>query len=114
MNLVLRIILLIGALWMLAYVARSVRASKMKAETSFYWIAFSVLLVLIGVFPQAIIWLAKEIGIESPVNFVFLSVIFLLILRIFSLDRKLDKLQSQFTRLIQQYAIDHREEGRKE
>lgn len=114
MNWPLRIALLAGAVWLLFFVWRSVRGSRMQAETSFFWIAFSALLVLLGAFPQLIIGIAHAIGVESPVNFVFLCVIFLLILRIFSLDRKLDRVRNQMIRMTQQYAIEHREEGKQE
>ena len=108
MTVTLRVMLLIGAVWMLFYVVRSVRKSRMKAETTFYWILMAVLLVVMGAFPDLVFRAAQAIGIESPVNFVFLLIIFLLIVHLFSMDRKLEKAKHQLTQLTEQYAIDHR------
>lgn len=78
----------------------------MSAETSFYWIAFAALLVLMGAFPGIVFWVTDKIGIESPVNLVFLVILFLLIVHVFSMERKLEKAQHQLMQLTQQYAID--------
>ena len=107
MTITLRVLLLLGALWMTTYVVRAVRRSRMKAESSFFWIFTVSLLVLMGAVPEIVFWAAGAIGIESPVNFVFLIVIMLLIIRLFSVDRKLEKAQHQLTQLTEQYAIDH-------
>ena len=109
MPLTLRLLLLAGALWMLVFVIRSVRKSRMSAETSFYWIAFAALLVLMGAFPGIVFWITNRIGIESPVNLVFLVILFLLLVHVFSMERKLEKVQHQLTQLTQQYAIDKKE-----
>ena len=110
MSLAMRILLIIGACWMLTFVLRSVRRSRMRTEESFFWIAFAVLMVILAAFTDIIGTLSGWIGVESPANLIFLMVIFLLILKIFALDRKAAKLQHQLTELIQRKAIEGAQE----
>ena len=111
MPLMLRIILLLGAVWLLSHVLRSVRRSGMKTTDSFSWIALAVLFVVLAVFPHLLIALAKWIGVDSPANLLFLLVTFLLIIKIFSMDRKIAKLQQQMLEMVQRTAIKECEEG---
>lgn len=110
MPLMLRIILLLGAVWLLSHVLRSVRRSGMKTTDSFSWIALAVLFVVLAVFPHLLIALAKWIGVDSPANLLFLLVTFLLIIKIFSMDRKIAKLQQQMLEMVQRTAIKECEE----
>lgn len=105
MALSLRIILLLGAIWLLFYVLSSVRRSRMRTVDSFFWIAVAVLFVVLGIFPGLVIGLSKCIGVESPANLLFLLVVFLLIVHIFAMDRKIAKLQHQLQEMVQRTAI---------
>ena len=110
MSLTLRILLLLGAVWVLTYVLRSVRRSRMKTADSFSWIALMVFFVVIGAFPGLIITLAGWIGVESPANLLFLLVVALLIIKVFTMDRKISKLQHQVLEQAQHAAIMECEE----
>lgn len=105
MSITVRVLLLIGALSSFVYVFLNIRKSKMKAEEAFFWIGTAGLLVVLAVFPGFATWLSWVIGIESPANLVFLVVIFLLVMKIFLLDRKLAAMRHQMTELIQNTAI---------
>ena len=61
---------------------------------AFFWIVFSFVLMVIGVFPGIAMFFAKVVGVQSPVNFVYLVVIFLLLLRTFMLTIRM-KIQSK-------------------
>ena len=52
----------------------------------------------------------------APINLIYLLVIFLLLLKVFVMDRKMAKIQYQLTELTQRLAIDrlNREEKEKE
>ena len=109
----IRILLLLGAVATFAYVYRNVHKSKMKAEDYFFWIGMAGVLVLFAFFPGILVGLSRLIGIDSPANLVFLLIIFLLLLKLFSMDRRLDTLQHQMVHLIQKMAIYQLEQEEK-
>ena len=106
MSTALRLMLLAGSIWTFCYILRSVRESKMRTQDSFFWIVFTVALVILGVFPGVAGALSDLVGVESPANLVFLTVIFLLVVKMLSMDRKISKLQNQVITMTQKNAID--------
>ena len=110
MSWAMRVILIIGSILTTVYVLQRIRKSKMRTEDSIYWLLFSVILVLLGIFPGIAIAVSSWIGVQSAANLVFLVVIFLLLIKIFSQDQKISKLNSQITQTIQTIAISQDEE----
>lgn len=105
----MRIFLIIGSLMSCAYVLRRIRKSKMKMENSLFWIFFSVILVILGLFPGIADWFAGLLGVKSTVNLVYLIIIFLLVIKVFLQDQKNAKTEAQIIYLTQTYAIDKEE-----
>lgn len=101
----LRCVLIVGAVLTCAYVLSRIRKSKMKPEDSVFWLLLSAVFVLMGIFPAIPFAISDLLGFQSPVNLVFLVVIFLLLIRIFIQDMKMAKLQNQVTSLAQTYAV---------
>lgn len=75
----------------------------------FFWIVFSFVLMVIGVFPGIAMFFAKVVGVQSPVNFVYLVVIFLLLLRTFMLTIRISFLEEKVKNLIEEIAIRENE-----
>lgn len=107
MSIPVRLVLLIGAVFMLLYVARGIKKTKFKAQETFYWLLLSVVFVLLSIFPGVVEWFSVKLGVATPVNLIFLVVIFLLIVKIFTMDRKLAKTEHQLTEMTQKIAIDN-------
>ena len=110
----MRILLLLGSVLTAVYVLRKVRKSKMRTEDSVFWLLFSLILVVLGVFPGIAIHVSEWIGVQSPANLVFLVVIFLLLVKVFMMDQRISRLQQQVTRIVQRVAIDELEQQEKE
>ena len=66
---------------------------------------FPAALVILSVFPGIATWAAKMLGVQSPVNFIFLAVIFILIVKIFSLSLRISQLDTKIRTLTQEIAI---------
>ena len=109
----MRILLLLGSVMTAVYVLRKVRKSKMRTEASVFWLLFSVVLVLLGLFPEIAIGVSAWIGIQSPANLVYLVVIFLLIIKLFLMDHQIAKLQDQLIHVAQHIAMEELEEEKK-
>ena len=105
MTITLRIILLLASLLSAAWILLNIKKAKVRIEDSVFWIFFSVVLILLSVFPDIVIWGAKITGVQSPVNFVFLTIIFVLLIKLFRMTIRLSQLDSKIQTLTQSLAI---------
>lgn len=87
---------------------KRIRQSKLKIEYTIFWIGFSAVLVLMGVFPGIVSWIAHALGFISAVNMVFLVIIFILIVKLFFNTLQISALENKVDSLAQQIAIDRK------
>jgi hypothetical protein len=106
MNVLLRILLFLFAMGSLFFILKKVRNSLVQIENAVFWILFMLWLVIISIFPGIVIYISGLIGIESPANFVYLCIIFLLLIRVFNLSLQLSKFQYQIQQLTQIIALE--------
>lgn len=100
-------VLIIGSVLFCIYVLRKIRYSKFKIDDSIFWICFSFVLILVSIFPEILTVGAEKLGVVSPVNFVFLIMIFLLLLKIFLLSRNVSELEDKLKQLVQKIAKEN-------
>ncbi len=101
------IALIVGCVFTAIFVLRKIKKSQFKIGDTLYWLFFCLFLLLMSVFPKAIFWVSDLIGFESPSNFIFVAIIFLLLVKIFLLDARVSKNEDKLTKLTQKYAIDN-------
>lgn len=102
----LRVILLIAAIGLVVFLLHSIKKSKMSIEDALFWMGFSFLILLMSIFPEIPSFLSDAIGFMSPVNFVFLFFISVLIIRDFLSNRRISQLENRVKELTQQIALD--------
>lgn len=90
---------------MFLFITNSVRKKRIQIADSIFWVLFSFLIMIIAIFPQIAISLSELIGIASPSNFVFLCIIALLMLKVFTLTATVSKLQHRVNELAQEEAL---------
>ncbi len=105
MTLTLRIVLIVASIFVVFYTIRKIRKSQLNIDDSVFWIGFSVMLLIMSIFPQIVTFFTQLLGIASPVNFVFLFVIFLIIIKLFKLAIDLSITKHRLNHLIQRIAI---------
>jgi len=108
-NLTLRVLLISGSLFTLVFMLYRIRASKAQIKDSVFWIFFSVLLLAFAVFPGVTRWFSLRLGFQSPINFVLLAVIFILVIQLFFLSMKISRLDAKLRELTQRIAIDRKD-----
>ena len=86
-----QILLLISSIIILLFIIRQVSKNKVNIRYSVLWIIFSCFLILISIFPGIIYSLNDLLGIQTPVNTLFLLLIFILFCLSFYLFIKLSK-----------------------
>jgi len=105
MSIYLRVVLLIAAIFTFIFIARKLKKAQLQLSDAFFWIMFSTVLVILGIFPQIGIFFAELLGVISASNFIFLVVIFLLIVRSFLQTIKLANLENKIVNLTQEIAV---------
>ena len=105
MSLVLRIALIAVSFLVIVFVIKKIRCTQLYIDDAIYWIAFSVMLFVLSLFPQIAIGASKLLGIESPANFVFLFVIFVVMVKLFHLSIELSVQKHRLNRLVQKLAL---------
>lgn len=106
MSVGVRSILILFSVLTIVFIIKKIRQSKLQIEYSLFWIGFSIFLILISVFPQIVYWFTDLIGIQSPVNFVFLVIIFILIMKNFMMTIELSQLENKVKELVQELVVN--------
>ena len=106
MPILFRLLLLFISIVTLFFMFKKIRNAQIQIGSAIFWIIFMLGLVLVSIFPGVVIYISYLIGIESPANFVFLSIIFLLLLKMFSLSLLISKMQYQIQQLSQIIALE--------
>lgn len=111
MTVILRWVLIIVSILLTFFVLRKIRQSKVKIEDSIFWVMFALMMVVFSIFPGLADILSDFVGTYSTSNFIFMFVIFILLVKVFFLSLKISQLESRVTELIQQLALDRKEEA---
>lgn len=107
---IIRILLIIGAIALLFFMIKKIRQSKVKIEALIFWLAFAVLLVFMGIFSPVVYWISGVFGFQSPISFVFLMIIFILIVKNFFMTIQISQLEHKVDELTQRIAIDRKDD----
>lgn len=105
MTVMLRTVLIISSILTLLLIIRRIRQSKMQIEDSLFWVGFSIMLIVFSVCPHLVYYLSALVGTMAPSNFIFLFIIFIMLIRIFSLSIRVSHLESKIKDLVQEQAL---------
>ncbi|MCD7966459.1 MAG: DUF2304 domain-containing protein [Clostridiaceae bacterium] len=111
MTVILRCVLIVVSILLTFFVLKKIRQSKVKIEDSIFWVMFALMMVVFSIFPGLADILSDFVGTYSTCNFIFMFVIFILLVKVFFLSLKISQLESRVTELIQQLALDRKEEA---
>ena len=110
MSIVLRILLIVASVSVFFFVFKKIRKAQLNIDDSIYWILFATFLLVLSIFPNLVVWIAYWIGVDSPANFVFLCVIFLLIIKLFQVSIELSVQKHRLNHLVQKLALLNRQQ----
>lgn len=83
-----------------------VRNQKMKEKYAALWLIISFIIIILVIFPKLLDWLADAVGIETPVNLLFLLAIIMLIGVALHLTQALSKMGEDTRILAEKAAIN--------
>lgn len=108
MTIMLRIVLIAASLLTTAMIIRKIRQSKAQIEDSVFWVFVSAVFIIFSVFPRTADFLSRMAGTYSTSNFIFLFVIFLLLVKVFSLTLRISQLETKQKELVQRIALEEK------
>ena len=91
-----------------AVVLTRIRKAKMQIEDSVFWVLSAMLFILLAAFPPLIYRLTEFFSVQSPANLLFLLVIAILFMKVFSLSLKVSLLEEKLSSLAQSVALRER------
>ena len=108
MTLVFRVILIVVSLFTTYYILKRIRQSKLQIEYAIFWILFSGVLIVFSLFPWLVSMFTRMIGMQLPVNFIFLLFIFVLMVKLFFMTIELSTLANKVKDLTQELALEEK------
>ena len=102
-------LLIFGAILMTYFIMKKIRQSKLQIEYAIFWIIFSGILLVFSIFPFLVAMMTRAIGMELPVNFIFLLFILILILKAFFQTIETSALENKVRNLTQRLAIEEKD-----
>lgn len=110
MSMILKVLLIVFSILTGFTVMHRIRKAKMQIDDAVFWVVFSLGLIVLAVFPNLVYILTDITGMQSPANLLFLVIIFVLIVKIFSMSVKISILESKLSKLVQNEALKEHEE----
>ncbi len=107
---IFRIILIIVSLLTMSFMLRKIRQAKVQIEAAMFWVIVALILVVFFLCPAVADACARLLGIYSTPNFLFLFMIFLLMVKVFSMTLQVSQLESKQKELVQKIALAQKEQ----
>lgn len=105
MSITLRVVLFFAAIITAIWILRKIYQCKVKLGDAIYWVCMAVLLAIFGIVPESAYFFTKMLGIQAPVNFIFLFMLAVVIEKLFTLSIKVSQLEDKITVLSAEVAI---------
>lgn len=99
----------LGIIFIMLVVAGSIvhflRRKRMDFRYALAWLFVDIVIIILAIFPQAMVWLSEILGVASPVNMVLFVGLCLALVVIFSLSMSVSRLADKVRKLSQEIAI---------
>ena len=109
MSPIFRVLLIVVSLLTTFYILKKIRQSKLQIENAIFWILFAGVLIVFSLFPWLVSMFTRLIGMQLPVNFIFMFFIFVLLVNMFLMTIELSALENKVKDLTQELALEEKE-----
>lgn len=113
MSTTLRVIVLLISILTFLYVMKRINKAKVQIGDAIFWIFFSIILLIFGLFPDIIYHLQVVMGIADSTNCLFFLLIAALLVKVFGLSIKVSQLENKLVELVHTYGIENSEDPKK-
>ena len=108
----LQVILLIVLILAIGFIVSEISKKKIDFKFGIVWIVISLVLILFTIWNGLLIWLTHLVGIATPINFLYLLAILLLVWIVYSMSKTIALLQEKIKRLSQELTILRKDSAR--
>ncbi len=105
MGLKLQMFFIIASIVTFIFVIKKIQKHGLNIDDAIVWILWSIVLLIVSVFPSIPTWISKELGFMSTSNFIFCLFIFFLYIMLFNQTTQISKLKEKQKELIQKLSI---------
>ena len=106
MTIPIRILLIVGAVAVFAAVLRAIKRKRIQMEDAIFWVVSSFLLVIVAIVPGILYFFSDLLGFQAPINFTYLVIIALLLVKSFMSSVEISRLKAKLNTLAQDIALD--------
>ena len=106
----LRVLLVLGSIFTAAFILKRIRQAKVQIEDCIFWLFFAAFLLLLSIFPEVASWVSRLLEFESPINLVYLLIIFVLLVHQFSMTVRISQMDFKLRTLAQKVALNERDQ----
>ena len=96
---------IVSAALILVVVIELLRRRHLRERHAIWWIFAGLLALIVGIFPETLVWASDLVGVEVPTNLVFFVSIAILFLVCLQHSSELTKLESKTRTLAERVAI---------
>ncbi|MGN7189005.1 DUF2304 domain-containing protein [Microbacterium enclense] len=93
------------ALVILAIVIWLLLARKLREKYAAMWLVIGMAVLILGIFPQLLLWLTSALGVQVPANLIFALAIVLLLGVTLHLSWELSQAEDEIRRVAEEAAI---------
>ena len=105
MNIRIQIIVAVIVLIALCVIVNMIRKKRLELRYALAWLIVGVGILILDCFPNLITWLAKKVGIASPVNMLFFFGFCFSLMIIFVLTISVSRMSIRIKQLAQELAL---------
>ncbi|GAA3205533.1 DUF2304 domain-containing protein [Microbacterium terregens] len=97
-SIALAVLILVGVIWMLL-------ARRLREKYAVLWLIIGLAVLILGIFPQLLLWLTETLGVQVPANLLFSLAIILLLGVTLHLSWELSQAEDEIRRCAEEAAI---------
>jgi hypothetical protein len=96
---------ILAALATLGVVVEMLRRRRLRERHAIWWLMAGTVALVIGIFPDALVWAARVVGVDVPTNLVFFVSIAVLVLVCIQHSAELTDLENETRTLAEESAL---------
>ncbi len=96
---------IVGAVLVIVVVVELLRRGRLRERHAVWWLVAGLFALIAAIFPGTVVWAARTIGIEVPINLVFFVSIAILFLVCLQLSAEVTRLESKTRTLAERLAL---------
>jgi len=87
------------------FLVNLMRKRRLREKYAIIWLLLATVIVVVGAFPQTVLWLTRVVGVEIPANLVFAVAIMVLLIVCIQLSTEVTAIEEKTRTLVEEVAL---------